>query len=195
MLERRRLKGSVEECGKNTIPRGILLTAIKLKHYGQSSAQRRVSAELSLQTAASRRRDIEQSVRTKGEEGFTFDGIDYTDFGVKAFKLEARYDANTGRADLEVYSDKTAGTVLHGSIEQVTSVLEFISPLFDLPVAPSDKVVLVFRDDNVLLQSEIDQLNELADFKADPDGWSPESPEQCSDAESEVYFPYDRKIR
>jgi len=96
--------------------------------------------------------------------------------------VDTRHDL----AEMAVKSHKLGHKTFTGTQEQVSDLLDFISSLAAVPILKGEKVLLIWSTDDIFMSHDDQGFGYEDGFG---DGWSPDSPEQCSDTEKEVFFP------
>ncbi|NRP95956.1 hypothetical protein XMG59_002074 [Marinobacterium sp. xm-g-59] len=156
------------------------------------SPKKRIEAELYLEDRECRKNSINYRKKSKDDMFFELlDRLDKCFYDDYTMKIIVVVDAKFDIAELE-FSGSTYGfRTFKGSTEQVRSLLGFIALLVNYDLEKGDKLTLSYSDQNVYLEREIAEFDDQADYAGDPTGWQPDSPEECSDTEREVFFPKD----
>jgi hypothetical protein len=104
-------------------------------------------------------------------------------------KVDVTVDYKRKLAELSVEPSPTTAKMFVGDIEQVENILELFKIMMAVPIEDGDKAEFYLCDEHVQLSIDLDLSQEVFDVDY---GWSPASPEGCSDDERDTFFPNDR---
>lgn len=152
--------------------------------YRSQETSKPVKGGLYVVTKAYRVEHIEYWKKSREDPWEAFDL--YTNLNAQRYKFELEVVVNYAKSygELSLYHEKLGHKNFDGTIRQIEDILSFLSPALETLVELGDKAISEFTDEEVFTKYELDYFQSSAEHSL---GWEPDSPEQCSDKEREVF--------